>query len=378
MNNGKSVGEYQDLPVDLDAFFRDASVPIMILESDRFVYANPVTIQELQYSSSDEFPMENPESISPRFQPDGELSRLKARRMLTLAKETGSARFEWMHRRTSGEDFLSEVILTPIQSGSLHYTIATWTDISKREIRRKEREELAKRAEAALKTQAIAELASGMAHDLGNFLQLAEQSSVGRSAEYCKHAHESVLQARELVQRIMNVGFETDETSAAICLNHFLDDARALLRMIVGPRRELIIEMPTDELSVLGNKGRLERAILNLVSNATDATDDGGSIQIALRRSVADDAFCDANRWAIPGDYAVIDVVDDGVGIERELQREVFEPFYSSKRRSSGTGLGLSSVASCFAEMGGGVTLLSDAGSGSTFSCYVPLIDHPA
>ena len=287
-----------------------------------------------------------------------------------------------MHRRTTGEEFLSDVILTPVQSGDTDYTIATWTDISRRALQKKEREELARRAEAALKTQAIAELAGGMAHDLGNFLQvtigylqLAEQSAEGRSAEYCKHARESVIQARELVKRIMNVGFESDETSATICLNEFLEDARALFRMIVGARRELVIELPTEELRVLGSRSHLERALLNLVSNATDATDDGGSILVALRREIADDAFCEAHRWAVPGNYAVIDVVDDGVGIEQDLQRQVFEPFYSNKRRTAGTGLGLSNVASCFAEAGGGVTLLSDAGSGSTFRCYIPLND---
>ena len=376
----KSKGEFQDLPDDLDAFFRDASIPIMILKQDRFVYANPETIRELNYSSSSDFPMENPERISPQFQPDGELSRLKARRMLALAKETGSARFEWMHRRATGEDFVSEVILTPVQSGEVDYTIATWTDISNRWVQKKERAQLAKRAETALKTQAIAELASGMAHDLTNFLQvtigyiqLAENGSDGRPAEYCRHALESVKQARDLIHRIMAVGQDEGDAPTVICLNDFLEEMKSLLQMIVGARLELFIELPAERLSVLANKGRLERSILNLVSNANDATDDGGSILVALRRTVADDKFCDAHRWAVPGHYAVIDVVDDGVGIEQENQQRIFEPFYSNKRRTSGTGLGLSSVASSFAEMGGGVALLSNVGSGSTFTCYLPL-----
>ncbi len=374
----KNKGENKGLPFDFELFFQNASLPIQVLKGDRFVYANPATLKELGFNSVEEFPMENPVGISPEYQPDGQYSHIKAQRMLAMALEEGSARFDWVHVRKNGERFVSEVLLTPVESDGDRFIFSSWTDLTDRIDLEQKRRALEQRVETATKTQAIAELSGGLAHDLNNFLQviagyaqLGQQGASRESIGYLQRVIESTESARKLVRRMLAVGKSEQAARRNIELNTFLLELEPLLRMIVGHRITLRVEVPEELVLVLAEPVGLERAIMNLVSNASDATDDGGCVTVTLSRATVDDAFRESHVWAAHQDYVVVSVEDDGVGMDGKTASRVFEPFFSDKRKSDGTGLGLSNVMSTISGFGGGIVLSSEPGKGTRFDCYL-------
>ncbi len=132
----------QDLVESEEAFnrlFRESSEAILILDGRNFIDCNDATLTLLGYSSRNVFLQQPPWKLSPKKQPDGTLSSVKAKRLIREALEKGYNRFEWIHRKADGSDFPVEVMLTPIfvKGRQLFYTI--WRDITDR-----------KKAEAAL------------------------------------------------------------------------------------------------------------------------------------------------------------------------------------------------------------------------------------
>lgn len=125
----------QELVESEEAFsrlFRESNEAILILEGKNFIDCNDATVSLLGYSSRDEFLLQPPWKISPKKQPDGQLSSVKAKMLIAEALEKGYNRFEWIHRKADGTAFPVEVMLTPIfiKGRQLFYTI--WRDITDR------------------------------------------------------------------------------------------------------------------------------------------------------------------------------------------------------------------------------------------------------
>ena len=108
---------------------------------------------------------------------------------------------------------------------------------------------------------------------------------------------------------------------------------------------------------VLGHRGRLQQAVLNLLMNAAEALPQGGEIRLGMDRE---------------GENLRIRVTDNGVGIPKEILPRIFEPFFTARPGGKGTGLGLSVVRQIMDEHGGKVEVESVAGSGSTFTLLIP------
>lgn len=125
----------QELVESEEAFnrlFRESNEAILLLDGRNFIDCNDATVSLLGYASRDEFLQQPPWKLSPKKQPDGELSSVKARRLISEALENGFNRFEWIHRKADGSDFPVEVMLTPIfvKGRQLFYTV--WRDITDR------------------------------------------------------------------------------------------------------------------------------------------------------------------------------------------------------------------------------------------------------
>lgn len=112
--------------------FDSSSDPVWIIDGDRFVDCNRAAVAALQYSDKEMLLNVHPSDISPQFQPDGEESYSKAGRMIAIANEKGSHRFEWVHTRADGSNFFAEVTLTAIVLKNQHVIHCLWRDISER------------------------------------------------------------------------------------------------------------------------------------------------------------------------------------------------------------------------------------------------------
>ena len=117
---------------------------------------------------------------------------------------------------------------------------------------------------------------------------------------------------------------------------------------------------------------QVESAILNLAINARDAMPDGGNLTIDIYNTSLTDKYTAAKIEVEPGDYVVVAMTDNGVGMPQEVLARAFEPFYTTKPIGKGTGLGLSSIYGFAKQSGGNLTIYSEEGVGTTIKLYVP------
>src|SRR5260221_48879 len=145
-----------------------------------------------------------------------------------------------------------------------------------------------------------------------------------------------------------------------------------MLRRVLG--ENIIVDThPAPRLEpVLADPGQLEQVIVNLCVNARDAMPAGGRLTIAtanVELSAADALPIDG---LAPGPHVMMSVGDTGAGMDAALQARIFEPFFSTKEPSKGTGLGLATVYGIVRQSGGSVSVQSQPGAGTTFTIYLP------
>jgi PAS domain S-box-containing protein len=232
-----------------------------------------------------------------------------------------------------------------------------------------EEKELQQQLAERSKMEAIGRLAGGIAHDFNNLLLvirsqlwlLSEQR--GPSAEIAAIGN-AVEDAAKIVSQLLTFARREEALEPDIIdLAELLEEVEHLLGPVIGEDIELVRPPSDAGAAVLADRTQLELIAVNLVLNARDALPSGGRIELAAEAAVRD-----GSRWAR------LRVSDNGVGIDPRDQQRIFEPFYTTKGRGRGTGLGLSVVHELVAQNGGEIELSSEPGSGTTFNIYLPHI----
>jgi CheY-like chemotaxis protein len=142
-------------------------------------------------------------------------------------------------------------------------------------------------------------------------------------------------------------------------LNQLVRDEMELLHMTTAQRVDLVLELEDADFRVLGERGTLGSALMNLCVNALDAMAAGGTLTLRTQR--------------LPGDQVALTVQDTGHGMTPEVLARAMEPFFTSKPAGKGTGLGLAMVYATVKTHGGLVELTSAAGQGTTVAVRLPL-----
>jgi len=117
---------------------------------------------------------------------------------------------------------------------------------------------------------------------------------------------------------------------------------------------------------------QIEQIVLNLGFNSRDSMPEGGKLIFETKNVTLDETFCKTNPGAFPGDYVLIKVSDTGCGMDKEMMEHIFEPFYTTKEKYRGCGLGLAMVYGIVKGHDGYITCCSEPGLGTTFSLYFP------
>ena len=230
----------------------------------------------------------------------------------------------------------------------------------------------------AQKMEALGQLTGGVAHDFNNILQVVSTNlHVADAAADAGEARLAVVRAlsatergAKLTRQLLGFSRRQPVFKKRVDVAHLVRSLGGLLRATLGPVRVQVHATP-GTWPALVDETQLEMALLNLAVNARDAMPGGGAVTIRT-----DNVHVPAEQseaLALPqGDYVLVSVIDDGVGMPPEVAERALEPFFTTKEIGKGTGLGLSQVHSFVAESGGGMSIETAPGAGTTIRLYLP------
>lgn len=268
------------------------------------------------------------------------------------------------------------------QGGAVRGVGGISTDITERVEAQKKKEDLESQLQRAQKLETVGRLAGGIAHDFNNILAV-----VLNYAEFVQEElpdgspiKDDVLQVQiaaqkavDLVQRLLIFSRRDVTRPEPVDLNAQVVATRALLTRTISEDIELRLKLADGLPPVNVDPRYLEQVILDLAANASDAMPRGGILEMETELVILDDVYAQQQADARPGEYVRLGISDTGEGMGGEALHRAFEPFFSTKQRATGTGLGLATVYGIVRGAGGHVSLDSEVGLGTTVKVYLPV-----
>jgi PAS domain S-box-containing protein len=277
-------------------------------------------------------------------------------------------------------------MLVKDDKGEPHKLVGVVRDISERKQVEKEKKELKERLVRSQKMESLGLLAGGVAHDLNNVLSgivsypdlllmdLPENSPLRKPLLTIQ---KSGQKAADIVQDLLTLARRGVSSSDVLNLNDIILDylKSPEYHQLLNYHPALSVETNLENglLNIKGSPIHLKKAIMNLVSNAAEAQLSSGKIIISTHNEYIDIPIKEYEEIR-EGDYVVLEIADNGIGIADEDLSRIFEPFYSKKVMGrSGTGLGMAVVWGSVHDYNGYINVKSTKGEGTTFYLYFPI-----
>jgi len=238
----------------------------------------------------------------------------------------------------------------------------------------------------AQRMESVGTLASGIAHDLNNVLtpimlslQLLQtevkEDETKKTLEILeKSAHRGADLVKQVLTFARGVAGERKPTNLA----HLVGEIERIIKETFPKSIEIRTKIVPELSTVSGDATQIHQVLMNLCLNARDAMPDGGTLSISAENFHVDEAYSKVHIDAKTGNYVVISVSDNGMGIRPELRDKIFEPFFTTKERGKGTGLGLSTSQAIVKSHGGFINFYSEVQKGSIFKVYLPVAKSEA
>lgn len=287
------------------------------------------------------------------------------------------------HKRRDGTIFPVEVRLGILEMDGKRFVMALARDISARLAEQKERLSIEMQLQQAQKMESIGTLAGGIAHDFNNILsavigfteltmmQTKENASVQENLTQIRNAAD---RATNLVRQILTFSRKQQQETLPLQISLVVKEALKLLRASIPSTIKINQDIDADG-TVLADPTQIHQLVMNLCTNAYHAMQDsGGILSVNLHEIIIDQALIDSGVELPPGHYLKLSVSDSGCGITPETMAKIFEPYFTTKEKERGTGLGLAVVHGIVKSHHGRITVYSEPGHGTTFNIYLPMI----
>lgn len=226
--------------------------------------------------------------------------------------------------------------------------------------------------EQSLRNEAVARIARAVAHDLGNLLSVISLTGElierrGDSAEVRKEAVETIHQATDsamrLSRQLLAVAGRPETSGVTSVLDDAIRQFAPALRGLAGSDRALEVDLGQPGAVVALDQTQIEQIVINLVVNAREATGPGGHIRVRTRAAPS----------SAPVASVVLEVSDDGMGMDERTRARVFDPYFSTKDGTQNAGLGLATVRGIVLSVGGEPSVISAPGEGASFALRLPI-----
>jgi PAS domain S-box-containing protein len=284
-----------------------------------------------------------------------------------------------------GETRYSDVTVYPLITNGIDGAVIRVDDITDQVQVELEKAKLFVQLQQAQKMEAIGTLAGGIAHDFNNILTpiygytelartrlSAENSAAAELGEVLKAAG----RAMELVKQILTYSRQTPHEPQPLEIQLIVKEALKLLRSSIPTTIEINQQIEPGLGTVLADPTQIHQVLMNLCTNAYHAMRETGGV-LAIRLTAVDLDRTDAKVAGLdlsPGPYLKLEVSDTGHGMDRATRERIFEPYFTTKKKGEGTGMGLAVAHGIVKNHGGYIAVYSEPGQGTTFNVYLPRI----
>jgi PAS domain S-box-containing protein len=344
------------------------------VESLAFMAVNDAAVRQYGFSR-DEFLMMSIRDIRPMEEVPALLKLIASQDKAPSARGGGP----FKHRKKDGTAIEVETLSTPIRFLGYAARLVLVSDVT-------EKRKLEAQVNQSQRLDSIGQLAAGVAHDFNNILGvvtgyaelLRKRLTDERLCRYADDILKAADRAASLTRQLLAFSRKQVLAPRILDLNAVVGDMEKMLRRVIGEDVQLITVLSKEAPRVLADPGQVEQVLMNLAVNARDAMPRGGRliIETGARRFESEDE--ERRSEALEGLYAMLSVIDTGVGMPPEVQARIFEPFFTTKSASKGTGLGLATVHGIVKQSGGNIFVHSEPGRGTTFKVYLPAVEAPA
>ena len=254
-------------------------------------------------------------------------------------------------------------------------------DITDQKQAEREKEEMELKMRHVQKMEAVGQLAGGVAHDFNNMLgvilghtELAllhlEKDEPLRSR--LEDIQQAAQRSADLTRQLLAFARKQTIAPKVLDLNTTIEGMLKLLRRLIGEDISLLWKPGHEIWPVRMDPSQIDQILVNLCVNSRDAIMGCGKVIIETGKASFDEDYCAHHAGFIVGDYVLLSISDDGVGMDVETVSHIFEPFFTTKALGKGTGLGLATVYGVVRQNDGFLNVYSKPGLGTTFIIYLP------
>jgi PAS domain S-box-containing protein len=346
----------------------------VVNEQGQFLEVNAAGCQQLGYTRDQLLQLKIFDVVAPQF---------AARAAARLRGEVPSGTYENAHIRADGVEVPMELSVAKIMFRGQPAFLRITRDITERKRAEEEKAKLQNQLLQAQKLESVGQLAGGVAHDFNNLLQVINGYSdllllkmqpddpLRRRVTEIRQAGE---QGAALTKHLLTFSREQIIEPQPVDLNGVIEESRAMLQRLVGEDIEIETSLSLALGQIMSDPGRLHQVLMNLAANSRDAMPHGGKFTIRTANVDISEVQTAGTLGLTPGRFVLLQVSDTGTGIPKEIQERIFDPFYTTKDRGKGTGLGLATVYGIVGLSGGAISVRSESGHGATFNILLPRI----
>jgi len=297
---------------------------------------------------------------------------------------SGTIETQWQN--LSGDIINVRLNWVEIELGDASLEVCTALDITAQKRAETEHRDLERMLQQAQKMEAVGTLAGGIAHDFNNILSpiliqtemalldLPDDSLIRLNLEDVLDAGN---RARDLVRQILAFSRQGEEERTAFKVSSVVKDALKLLRATLPATIDIQQDIQAVSDMIMADATQIHQVLMNLCTNASQAMQaKGGVLLVGLEHVDLNATAAVAIPDLEPGSYLKLKVSDTGDGMDRMIQERIFDPYFTTKEKIGGTGMGLSVVHGIIRSYEGAITCDSEPGKGTTFWVYLPCLER--